>query len=132
MNEVIEKKESEEKLDEKFEEGVKNFESFDDNVFLNEICSSNVEEMEVDVLGDVLIDSKKDILGGNVEKEEKDIESDLKGKESILEGKDESKFKRIGKKKFVLVKILFFFNRLRFFYGILRSGKLIRRFFLFR
>lgn len=70
MNEVIEKKESEEKLDEKFEE------SFDDNVFLNEICSSNVEEMEVDVLGDVLIDSKKDILGGNVEKEEKDIESD--------------------------------------------------------
>lgn len=76
MNEVIEKKESEEKLDEKFEEVVKNFESFDDNVFLNEICSSNVEEMEVDVLGDVLIDSKKDILGENVEKEEKDIESD--------------------------------------------------------
>lgn len=76
MNEVIEKKESEEKLDEKFEEGVKNFESFDDNVFLNEICSSNVEEMEVDVLEDVLIDSKKDILGENVEKEEKDIESD--------------------------------------------------------
>lgn len=76
MNEVIEKKESEEKLDEKFEEVVKNFESFDDNVFLNEICSSNVEEMEVDVLGDVIIDSKKNILGGNVEKEEKDIESD--------------------------------------------------------
>lgn len=76
MNEVIEKKESEEKLDEKFEEGVKNFESFDDNVFLNEICSSNGEEMEVDVLEDVLIDSKKDILGGNVEKEEKDIRSD--------------------------------------------------------
>lgn len=76
MNEVIEKKESEEKLDEKFEEGVKNFESFDDNVFLNEICSSNVEEMEVDVLEDVLIDSKKDILGGNAEKEEKDIRSD--------------------------------------------------------
>lgn len=76
MNEVIEKKESEEKLDEKFEEVVKNFESFDDNVFLNEICSSNVKEMEVDVLGDVLIDSKKDILGENVEKEEKDIESD--------------------------------------------------------
>lgn len=76
MNEVIEKKESEEKLDEKFEDGVKNFESFDDNVFLNEICSSNGEEMEVDVLEDVLIDSKKDILGGNVEKEEKDIESD--------------------------------------------------------
>lgn len=76
MNEVIEKKQSEEKLDEKFEDGVKNFESFDDNVFLNEICSSNVEEMEVDVLGDVIIDSKKNILGGNVEKEEKDIESD--------------------------------------------------------
>lgn len=76
MNEVIEKKESEEKLDEKFEEGVKNFESFDDNVFLNEICSSNVEEMEVDVLEDVFIDSKKDILGGNVEKEEKNIRSD--------------------------------------------------------
>lgn len=121
MNEVTEKKESEEKLDEKSEE------SSDDNVPLNEICSSNAEEMEVDASEDVLTDSKKDISGGNVEKEEKDIESDQKGKESISEGKDESKSKRIGKKKFAPAKTSPLSNRLRSSQGTLRSGKPTRR-----
>lgn len=121
MNEVTEKKESEEKLDEKSEE------SSDDNVPLNEICSSNAEEMEVDASEDVLTDSKKDISGGNVEKEEKDIESDQKGKESISEGKDESKSKRIGKKKFAPAKTSPLSNRLRSSHGTLRSGRPTRR-----
>lgn len=127
MNEVTEKKESEEKLDEKSEEVAKNSESSDDNVPLNEICSSNAEEMEVDAPGDVITDSKKNISGGNVEKEEKDIESDQKGKESISEGKDESKTKRIGKKKFAPAKTSPLSNRLRSSQGTLRSGKQTRR-----
>lgn len=127
MNEVTEKKESEEKLDEKSEEVAKNSESSDDNVPLNEICSSNAEEMEVDASEDVLTDSKKDISGGNVEKEEKDIRSDQKGKESISEGKDESKSKRIGKKKFAPAKTSPLSNRLRSSHGTLRSGKPTRR-----
>lgn len=127
MNEVTEKKENEKKLDAETEEGAKSSESSDDNVPLNKICSSHAEEMEVEASGDVMTDSSKNISARNVEKDENDIDSDKKGKESISEGKNESKSKRIGKKKFAPAKTSPLSNRLRSSQGTLRSGKPARR-----